>query len=99
MWLPQGAFVHSRINELKTKVMNQEIKELGIVELFEKVLNISIEESIAMGWEEENKLVMGWAKEHNYYVYSEPRESFFRWEGIKLAKEGGYNGVIFENLS
>ena len=79
--------------------MENEIKELGIVELFVKVLNISIEESIAMGWEEENKLVLNWAHENNYYVYSRPKDEFFKWEAIKLAKEGGYEGVILENLS
>lgn len=79
--------------------MSRDIKQIGIVELFERELKISLEQSIAMDWKEETKLVMDWSKEHNYYVYSEPRESFFKHEGIRLAQEGGYDGVIFENLS
>lgn len=79
--------------------MEKEIKVLGIVELFEKVLNISIEESIAMGWEEENKLVLNWAHKNNYYVYSRPKDEFFKWEAIELAENQGFDGVILENLS
>jgi hypothetical protein len=79
--------------------MEKEIKVLGIVELFEKVLNISIEESIAMDWKEENKLVLGWAEKNNYLVYSEPRENFFKWKAIRLARKYNYDGVILENLS
>ena len=79
--------------------MEKEIKVLGIVELFEKVLNISIEESIAMDWKEENKLALGWAEKNNYLVYSEPREKFFKWEAIRLARRYNYDGVILENLS
>ncbi len=79
--------------------MEKEIKVLGIVELFEKVLNISIEESIAMSYEKETKLVKDWAEKNNYLVYSEPRENFFKWKAIRLARKYNYDGVILENLS
>tara|TARA_B100001094_G_C17812156_1_gene614345 strand:- start:101 stop:340 length:240 start_codon:yes stop_codon:yes gene_type:complete len=79
--------------------MTKEIKELGIVELFENVLKIPMDKLIAMDWEEESKLVRDWAEKHNYLVYSEPREKFFKWEAIRLARRYNYDGVILENLS
>jgi len=33
------------------------------------------------------------------YLYEMPREKFFKWEGIQLAEEGGYKGVILSDLS
>jgi hypothetical protein len=79
--------------------MNQEIKELGIVELFENVLKIPMDRLIAMDWEEESKLVRDWADKNNYYVYSQPKDEFFRWEAIELAKNQDFDGVILESLS
>jgi len=79
--------------------MTKEIKELGIVELFENVLKIPMDRLIAMDWEEESKLVNDWAEKHNYLVYSEPREKFFKWKAIRLARRYNYDGVILENLS
>lgn len=79
--------------------MANEIKELGIVELLNDVLKVSHEDQMMMSWDEETDLVLSWANENDYYVYSRPKDEFFRWEGIELAEAGGYKGVIFENLS
>ena len=79
--------------------MTKEIKELGIVELFENVLKIPMDKLIAMDWEEESKLVRDWADKNNYLVYSEPRENFFKWEAMRLARRYNYDGVILESLS
>lgn len=79
--------------------MTKEIKELGIYELFENVLKIPMDRLITMNWEEESKLVRDWANKNNYLVYSEPRENFFKWKAIRLARKYNYDGVILENLS
>tara|TARA_Y100000361_G_scaffold89293_1_gene79376 strand:- start:301 stop:528 length:228 start_codon:yes stop_codon:yes gene_type:complete len=75
------------------------MKELGICTLLREVLGLSDDDLLMMDWNEESKLVLDWAKKHNYYVYSEPKDSFFKWEAIKLAEEGGFDGVILESLS
>ena len=75
------------------------MKELGISTLLREVLGLSDDKLLMMDWNEESKLVLDWAKKHNYYVYSEPKDSFFKWEAIKLAEEGGFDGVILESLS
>lgn len=79
--------------------MTKEIKELGIVELFENVLKIPMDKLIAMDWEEESKLVRDWADKNNYYVYSQPKNEFFKWEAMRLARRYNYDGVILESLS
>ena len=75
------------------------MKELGISTLLREVLGLSDDKLLMMDWNEESKLVLDWAKKHNYYVYSEPKDSFFKWEAIKLAEEGGFDGVILESLN
>ena len=79
--------------------MVKEIKEIGIIELFENVLNIPFEERLGMSFEQECKLVIDWAEENDYYVYSRGNDEFFKFEGFELAEKGGYKGVIFDNLS
>jgi len=50
-------------------------------------------------YEWECKKVKEFCKKFGVYLYEKPRESFFKWEGIELAQQGGYKGVILSDLS
>ena len=54
---------------------------------------------IDMTWEQESKLIIDFCQEHNLYLYENPKESFFEYEGISYAKENGFSGVVLSNLS
>lgn len=52
-----------------------------------------------MDYEWECEKLKEFCENFGVYLYEMPREKFFEWEGIQLAEEGGYKGVILSDLS
>jgi len=78
--------------------MNNEIKEISICEVMD-IICPNFEDQIQMSWEDECKAVLEFCEKHNYMLYEQIREKFFKWEGYELAVKGGYSGVVYSDLS
>lgn len=50
-------------------------------------------------FEEESEHLRKFCENFDLYYYGRCREDFNQWEGIGLAKDGGYRGVVLEDLS
>lgn len=50
-------------------------------------------------FEEESEHLRMFCENFDLYYYGRCREDFNQWEGIQLAKDGGYRGVVLEDLS
>ena len=78
--------------------MNNKIKEMSICDVMD-IICPNFEDQIKMSWEDECKAVLGFCEKNNYMLYEQVREKFFKWEGYDLAVKGGYNGVVYSDLS
>lgn len=76
-------------------VANGGFVEVGICDLVDRLGYDYTKHS----YEEECKMVDQWCHMWNVMLYERPREDFFRSEGIRLAKAGGFNGVVYSDLS
>lgn len=52
-----------------------------------------------MSYDWETARIADFCKTFDVYLYERPRSSFFKWEGIEEATQGGYKGVILSDLS
>lgn len=56
-------------------------------------------DAYSMSWDEECVYVKQFCENFDMYLYEKPRESFFPAEGMNIAQESGYRGVILSDLS
>jgi len=52
-----------------------------------------------LSYEQETDWLRRWANHNNYLIYTRLREDYCEVEAIRLAKEGGYRGVMADCLS
>jgi hypothetical protein len=63
---------------------------------FKITLDVDIME---LDWNGECNHILKFCENFKLYLYEQPRENFFEWEGIEKAKSMGYKGVVLSNLS
>lgn len=78
--------------------MNNEIKEISICEVMD-IIFPNFEDQIKLSWSDECEVVLDFCEKNNYMLYERVREEFFKYEGYELAVKGGYNGVVYSDLS
>lgn len=50
-------------------------------------------------YDKQCEMIEDWCSSWNVMLYERPRESFFKSEGIEMAKDGHYSGVLYSDLS
>jgi len=72
---------------------------LNICDVMDWIYTTFGKEAYSQSWDWESKRLKEFCENFEVYLYEMPREKFFKWEGIQLAEEGGYKGVILSDLS
>ena len=72
---------------------------LNICDVMDWIYTTFGKEPYSQSWDWECKRLKEFCENFDVYLYEMPREKFFKWEGIQLAEEGGYKGVILSDLS
>jgi len=72
---------------------------LNICDVMDWIYTTFDKEAWSMSYEWECQKLKEFCNNFDVYLYEMPREKFFKWEGIQLAEEGGYKGVILSDLS
>lgn len=94
------------MNEEQISGRNRTITELekgfpilNICDVMDWIYTTFDKEAWSMSYEWECQKLKEFCENFDVYLYEMPREKFFKWEGIQLAEEGGYKGVILSDLS
>lgn len=84
------------------RITNQLSNEFAVLNICD-VMDVIYDEAGMEYWETtyewECERVNEFCNRNNVYLYERPRSSFFKWEGIELAQQDGYKGVILSDLS
>jgi len=84
-----------RVIEKEASIARGGFVEVGICDVVDR---LGIVQGM-MNYDEECEAVNSWCHRWDVMLYERPKESFFKSEGRGLAKEGGFRGVLFSNLS
>ena len=81
--------------------MENQIKTISICVLIDTIFPGYWDKQLytQMSYDTECKAVTEWCEDNNYFLYERCDKDFFEWEGIQLAGEGPYVGVVLSNLS
>ena len=77
-----------------------DLKTIGIVEVLNLIYGRDrwLQPGL-VSYEAQCEAVNEWCEENNHMLYERPRQAFNRSEGIQLALDGKYKGVVFSDLS
>ena len=88
-------------NRVITQLEKEEFPILNICDVMDWIY-FSFGKGVYMyhySFEEESEHLRKFCENFDLYYYGRCREDFNQWEGIGLAKDGGYRGVVLEDLS
>jgi hypothetical protein len=79
--------------------LSTEFAVLNICDVMDEIYTEAGKQYWETTYEWECDRVREFCNQNNVYLYERPRSSFFKWEGIELAQQDGYRGVILSDLS
>lgn len=85
----------NRVIEAERDIVEGEFVTVSICDLVDRLGYDYTKHS----YKEECEMVDQWCSEWNVMLYERPREDFFKSEGVRLAQEGGFKGVVYSDLS